>query len=86
MVVLKDLVQAVANKVEEANKVLDSLRSKEVAKDWDTRYVNDLPNAAFAVVEKGYKEGMNKGSKHLPHHNKSVKSATENSSVDLPHY
>ena len=57
----------------------------ELAEKWTTKYINDLPNMAFAVVEKGYKEGDNKGMRHLPHHNKNVKSATEDSSVDLPH-
>jgi hypothetical protein len=83
---IKDLVKAVASKTEEANKLLEDLKNKDSAAKWDTRYVNDLPNAAFAVVEKGYKEGDSKGQRHLPHHNKDVKSATENSSVDLPHY
>lgn len=65
--------------VEKASEVL------EVAEKWSTKYINDLPNAAFAVIEKGYKEGDDKRARHLPHHNKSVKSATEDSSVDLPH-
>lgn len=58
----------------------------EVAKVWSRQYINSLPNAAFAVVESGYGEGKNKNARHLPHHNESVKSSTENSSVDLPHY
>jgi len=69
--------------VENASKVLEKI---ELAEVWNSKYVSALPNMAFAVVEKGYKEGGNKASRHLPHHNKSVKSATENSSVDLPHY
>lgn len=59
---------------------------RELAEKWDRKYINDLPNAAFAVVEKGYKEGSNKSARHIPHHNANVKSATENSSVDLPHF
>lgn len=66
--------------ISEANEV------EEIAEKWDRRYINDLPNSAFAVVEKGYKEGGNKNARHAPHHNKNVKSASENSSVDLPHY
>jgi hypothetical protein len=33
---------------------------------WTRKYINDLPNAAFAVIEKGYKEGDNKNARHLP--------------------
>lgn len=66
--------------IERAYQVLD-----EIAEKWDRKYINDLPNAAFAVVEKGYGEGKDKNSRHLPHHNKNVKSATENSSIDLSH-
>jgi hypothetical protein len=58
----------------------------EEAEKWNTQYINNLPDMAFAIVETGYKEGENKNARHLPHHNKSVKSAVENSSVDLPHY
>ncbi len=52
---------------------------------WTRKYINDLPNAAFAVVEKGYKEGDNKNARHLPHHTSNVKSSTEDSSVDIIH-
>lgn len=72
-------------KVEKANKLLASIDNFETAEKWDRKYINDLPNAAFAVVEKGYSEGKDKNARHLPHHNKNVKSATENSSLDLPH-
>ena len=61
-------------------------KGSESAAKWDTRFINSLPDMAFAVVESGYKEGGNKNARHEPHHNASVKSATENSSVDLPHY
>ena len=52
-----------------------------IAEKWDTKYVNSLPDAAFAIV---YTKGKTKIRK-LPHHNKNVKSPTENSSVDIPH-
>lgn len=58
----------------------------EDAAKWTTEFINSLPNAAFAIIEKGYKEGGNKNARHAPHHGKNVKSATENSSVDMPHY
>jgi len=59
---------------------------REAAAVWTRKFINDLPNAAFAVVESGYKEGDNKSARHLPHHGKSVKKATEDSSVDLSHF
>jgi hypothetical protein len=74
--VVEDLFIAMSN----AEKAL------ERAEKWTRKYINDLPNSAFAVVEKGYKEGMNKGARHLPHHSSSVKSATEDSTVDKPHF
>lgn len=72
--------------MEAAGNVLKYVRNSEYSEKWDRKYINELPNAAFAVVEKGYKKGDNKNARHLPHHTKSVKSATENSSVDLSHY
>lgn len=76
--------KAVSDELLEATKKADE--ALENAAKWDTKYINSLPNMAFAVVESGYKDGDNKGMRHLPHHNANVKSATENSSVDLPHY
>lgn len=57
---------------------------------WSTRYINDLPDSAFAIILSGGKKD-NTGKtvprtlRKLPHHNASVKSSTENSSVDIPH-
>jgi uncharacterized protein len=68
--------------------IVAAVKGEEPPEDkatWDSAYVNALPNAAFAVVEPGYKDGDNKGARHLPHHDKSVQSATEDSSVDEPH-
>jgi len=55
---------------------------------WTRAFINDLPNAAFAAIEPAYTSGKtdDKNARHLPHHNKSVKKATEDSSVDLAHY
>jgi hypothetical protein len=64
----------------------DILKSKEYSEKWDSKYINDLPNAAFAVIEKGYSDGKDRRARHLPHHGSGVKSATDNSSVDLSHY
>ena len=57
---------------------------------WTTAYINNLPDAAFAVIEPGGKKDDTgktepRRLRHLPHHNASVKRATENTSVDLPH-
>jgi hypothetical protein len=50
------------------NEATASLRT--FAEKWDVKYINDLPNAAFAVIEKGYSEGKDRRARHLPHHNK----------------
>jgi len=54
---------------------------------WDAAFINDLPDAAFAVIEPAYlrDETKDKRCRHLPHHWPSVEDPTENSSVDLPH-
>ena len=72
--------------VEFANSLLIDVEKNEYSAKWDRKYINDLPNAAFAVVEKGYSDGKDRRARHLPHHSSGVKSATENSSVDLSHY
>ena len=67
----------------------DSVSPHEVElEQWTRSYINDLPNAAFAAIEPAYTRGEtdNKSARHLPHHGKGVKSATENGSVDLTHY
>lgn len=83
---IDERVDSLNKKVDIANNLLDDVEGKEYSEKWNRKYINNLPNAAFAVVERGYSEGKNKSSRHLPHHNKNVTSATENSSVDLPHY
>jgi hypothetical protein len=57
---------------------------------WSTATINDLPDAAFAVVLPGGKKDSGgktvpRGLRMFPHHTASVKSGTENSTVDLPH-
>jgi hypothetical protein len=57
---------------------------------WSTAFINDLPDAAFAWIEPGGKKDSSgkttpRSLRHLPHHNASVKSPTENGSVDKPH-
>jgi len=48
--------------------------------EWDTAYINSLPDSAFAVIEPAYLRGEtdDKRCRHLPHHDK-------NGKIDLPH-
>lgn len=48
--------------------------------EWDTAYINDLPNSAFAVIEPAYSSGDtdDKRARHLPHHGKG-------GGIDEPH-
>jgi len=51
------------------------------AKEWDTAYINDLPDSAFAYIIKGEKEEgktVPRTNRNLPHHDSSGK-------IDLPH-
>jgi len=59
----------------------------EIKAEWTTSFINELPDAAFAVIEPAYSGGdtEDKRARHLPHHGKNVKSPNEDSSVDLPH-
>jgi len=57
---------------------------------WTTKFINNLPDAAFAYIEprgKKDKEGKTtpRSLRHFPHHNMSVKKGTEHNTVDLPH-
>jgi len=83
---IKELTEGLQKAVKVADVLLKAVSKEEYSAKWDTKYINDLPNAAFAVIEKGYSDGKDKRGRHLPHHGKGVKSATENSSVDLVHY
>lgn len=53
---------------------------KDLAKKWTTKYINDLPNSAFIIIEPAYRKGTtdNKNARHLPYKDKEGK-------VDLPH-
>lgn len=58
--------------------------------EWDTAYVNRLPDAAFAVILPGGEkdeEGKTtpRNLRKLPHHTMAVKDPAENESVDKPH-
>lgn len=54
---------------------------------WSKAFINDLPDAAFAVIEPAYKSGDtdNKGARHLPHHGPEVTDPNDDETVDLPH-
>jgi len=57
---------------------------------WDRKYINDLPDAAFAVILPGGEkdeEGKTvpRSLRKLPHHNENVKTGKEHDTVDLPH-
>jgi hypothetical protein len=57
---------------------------------WTRKYINDLPDAAFAVIETGGKKDAGGRTapcrlRHLSHHNANVKNPTEHGTVDLPH-
>lgn len=61
--------------------------STDLAK-WTTKFINSLPDMAFAIVEPAYKKGdtEDKRARHLPHHNNNVKSGSSDEHVDVPHY
>jgi ribosomal protein L19 len=59
-------------------------------KDWDARYINDLPDEAFAIIlPDGTKDENGKtvprSLRMLPHHKMGVTDPNDNDSVDLPH-
>jgi len=56
-------------------------------REWDTAFINSLPDAAFAVIEPAYLRGEteDKRCRHLPHHGPDVKNPNEHTTVDLPH-
>jgi len=67
--------------------LIEEIKMSETKREWDTAYINDLPDEAFAVIEPAYKKGEteDKRARHLPHHNKSVKDPDDDDTVDLPH-
>jgi hypothetical protein len=67
--------------------LLDVFASETKAAKWTRKFINSLPDAAFAVIEPAYSQGKteDKNCRHLPHHNADVKSSTENTSIDMPH-
>ena len=74
-------------KMECEEKLKQEEEKENVEREWDTAFINKLPDAAFAVIEPAYQRGEtdDKRCRHLPHHGPNVKNPNEHSSVDLPH-
>jgi hypothetical protein len=71
------------------NNINKTTPKTELAK-WDRKYINDLPDAAFAYIEPGGEkdeEGKTvpRSLRHFPHHTMNVKSGKEHDTVDKPH-
>jgi len=69
---------------EEEQKVLT-----EDAAKWTRKFINGLPDSAFAVIEPAYPEKIqDKNARHLPHHNGEgdLGKDKSNANLDLPHY
>ena len=61
----------------------------EDAAKWTKKFINDLPDSAFAAIEPAYPEKtQDKNARHLPHHNGEGDLGKEksNANLDLPHY
>ena len=57
---------------------------------WTAKYINDMPDAAFAYIENGGTKDESgktvpRSLRYLPHHDKSVTNGSDNDTVDLPH-
>lgn len=68
------------NGVEALMSNISKTLEKDLAKKWTTKYINELPNSAFIIIEPAYTKGKtdNKNARHLPYKDKEGK-------VDLPH-
>ncbi|MEM4310950.1 MAG: hypothetical protein QXX95_00980 [Nitrososphaerales archaeon] len=84
---------SISQKSQEAHQIKIQLE-KEVERGylklWSRRYINDLPDEAFAVILPGGKkdeEGKTtpRSLRKLPHHKKEVKDPDEDRTVDIPH-
>jgi hypothetical protein len=61
----------------------------EDAAKWTRKFINNLPDSAFAAIEPAYPEKTeDKNARHLPHHNGEGDLGKEksNANLDLPHY
>lgn len=68
----------------------DQNKVPEEAAKWTRKFINDLPDSAFAVVEPAYKsdDTENKNARHLPHHSGSgdLGKSKSNANIDVTHY
>ena len=61
----------------------------EDAAKWTRKFINSLPDSAFAAIEPAYPEKIeDKNARHLPHHNGTgdLGKDKSNANLDLPHY
>lgn len=89
---LKDFVTELADEDEKKEDLFIEELQKQTKEYevWSRAFINDLPDAAFAVILPGGEkdeEGKTtpRSLRKLPHHNKNVKHPNEHDSVDLPH-
>ncbi|MCM8808166.1 MAG: hypothetical protein NC926_09575, partial [Candidatus Omnitrophica bacterium] len=89
---LRNFFLEIANEDEKKEDLfIEELRGKTKEYEvWSRAFINDLPDAAFAVILPGGEkdeEGKTtpRSLRKLPHHNKNVKNPNEHDSVDLPH-
>lgn len=87
---IKDLLMQLKNKSEDDSVNIQDMQTKVITKGapLTRKEINNLPDAAFAVIEKGGKKEDGKtvprNFRHLPHHTSKVSDPNENSSLDLP--
>ena len=82
------LLRSYSNDSENSIFAMDNIDTN--AAEWTARYINDLPDAAFAIVKPGGEKDEEEKTvprtlRMLPHHNEMVKNPNENNTVDLPH-
>lgn len=82
---IMDILSLMTRKAEEITveetDAQEPISETEDATKWTTKFINDLPNSSFAVIEPAYLDGKtdNKNARHLPYKNASGE-------IDLPHY
>lgn len=85
-IISKEASEKITTLVEDLKKSIKEAKVHiDKAAKWNRKYINGLPNAAFAVVEPAYTSGKteNKNARHLPHH--TGPGGTSNKNLDLPH-
>ena len=89
-VVDEDLDISKVTDVEEIPDVKETAEEKEERAKWSKKYIDTLPDSAFAVIEPAYLEGKtkDKNARHLPHHKGAgdLGKAVSNVNLDMSHY